>query len=270
MDIFVFQNKTISMKLKLFLTNKFQNHPVIGAFLAQVISLVLIKFLIQIFQHNLNTLHFVFLQALLSVVISQMIFKLPKWFFTISILFPVLFVLAFRFAHIESSVYGILFLFLALTFSHTLKERVPLYLTNKKTHDALKKVIDERQAHSFVDLGSGLGGVVRAMACSSVTSVGVESAPMLWGVSAILSLLFLKGKILRQNIWNTDLRDYDVVYAFLSPAIMDKLFKKIKSEMKNGSVFVSNSFEVKGIPADEIWQLEDARKTQLYFYRIKK
>ena len=73
---------------------------------------------------------------------------------------------------------------------------------------------------------------------------------------------------LRKNIWDTNLSDYELVYAFLSPAIMSKLYLKVKKEMKPGSLFVSNSFAVEGIEASEIWELSDQRKTMLYFYKI--
>lgn len=256
------------MKLKLILSKNFERFPLMAALVAQLISLLFIKIGIQIFHYNLSTFAFVFLQATFSVFIGQVIFKLPKWFFLISILFPVLIVLAFNYLRIHSSIYGLLFLFFALTFSHTLKERVPLYLTNKKTHEALRNIIAERKAKSFLDLGSGLGGVVRAVAGSNINSVGVESAPLLWGLSSFTSIILFQGKILRKNIWDTNLSDYEIVYAFLSPAIMSKLFLKIKNEMLPGSLFVSNSFAIEGVEASEIWELSDQRKTRLYFYKI--
>lgn len=258
------------MKLKLFFLNVFNKFPFIGACLAQMISLILIKLIIQFFNLNLSLISFALLQATFSVTITQLIFKLPRWFFYISAFLPILFIFGFNFIHISNWIYGALFLFFAFTFTHTLKERVPLYLTNKKTHDALKKIAADNNAKSFLDLGSGLGGVVRALSVENIASVGVETAPLLWGLSAFLSFVTFKGKIVRRNIWSTTFGDYDIVYAFLSPAIMEKLYKKVKTEMKNNSLFISNSFEVMGVPADEVWQLTDERQTQLFFYRIKK
>ena len=257
------------MELKLLITKGLKRFPLIAALIAQLLSLILIKSGIQIFHYNLPILSFLILQVSLSAFICQVIFKLPKWFFIISILFPLFIFTAFSYIHVSSGVYGLLFLFFALTFSHTLKERVPLYLTNKKTNEALIKIIEEKKVHSFLDLGSGLGGVVRAMATTKINSVGVESAPLLWAFSSLLSSLTFRGKILRKNIWDTSLTEFDMVYAFLSPAIMNKLFLKVKSEMKPGNIFVSNSFEVVGETPDEIWELSDTRKTLLYFYKIK-
>ena len=257
------------MKLNAIFLPQFKRYPLIAALLAQVMSLFFIKLGIQFFHFNLSPLLFIFSQSILSALITQLIFKLPKWFLIISLLFPILVFLGFNYFHIGSGVYGILFVFFALTFSHTLRERVPLYLSNPITHKALQNIVLDREAKNFLDLGSGLGGVVRALASSNINSVGVESAPLLWFVSCLISRISSKGAILRQNIWQTNLDQYEVVYAFLSPAIMDKLFKKVKAEMKPGSLFISNSFDVTGVKPDKVEQLNDTRETILYFYFIK-
>ncbi len=253
---------------KIIPNKQFKNYPLLGALIAQVMSLVLIKLFIEGFSLKLTSISYAIIQGFTAALISQIVFKLPKWFLTISLLFPFLFLLAFKFIHFSNTVYGVLFLFFALTFSHTFKERVPLYLTNQKTYEALKKILALNNASTFLDLGSGLGGVVRSLSSLKVKSIGVESAPLLWGLSSLLSMITLRGKILRKNIWDTNLGEYDVVYAFLSPAIMTKLYFKVKKEMKKGSLFVSNSFEVDGVTADEIWQLDDKRETVIYFYKV--
>lgn len=235
----------------------------------QVLVLFLLRNFFYVTQWVVNPWLFVLFQSLSCAVLVKKVFHLPHWLMTISIIMPPLFYLAFHFMPKDSTPYGIAFLILALTFSHTLKERVPLYLTNPTTNNALVKIIEERKAEKVLDLGSGLGGVVRAMSSKTVCSYGVESAPILWLVSSVLSAISRKGKILRRNIWQTNLSDYDLVYAFLSPAIMEELWEKVKKEMRPGSVFISNSFIVSSVKASEVLTLTDARKTKLYLYRIK-
>ena len=70
------------------------------------------------------------------------------------------------------------------------------------------------------------------------------------------------------NLWATRLEEFDVVYAFLSPAPMPELWVKIQHEMKLGSLFVSNSFPVPDIEPENVLELDDARRTRLYCYRI--
>ncbi len=68
------------------------------------------------------------------------------------------------------------------------------------------------------------------------------------------------------SLWETDLADSDLVYAFLSPEPMPALFEKARRQMKPGSLFVSNSFAVPDVEADEVWELSDRRGTRLYLY----
>ena len=60
----------------------------------------------------------------------------------------------------------------------------------------------------------------------------------------------------------------DVVYAFLSPAPMPALGEKARREMPPGSLFISNSFAVPDVEASDIVEIDDARQTRLYCYRM--
>lgn len=246
-----------------------KRYPIILALFAQVLSLFILRNIAWVMGVELERWPFIFLQGLISASLSVTLFKLPKWFFTISILFPLSLMLATSYSSFSQTFWGAGFLLLVLTFSHTMKERVPLYLSNKVTHETLRQIVNERKCQKVLDIGSGLGGVVRALSAESVSSVGVESAPLLWFISTLLSRLSGKGQIKRQNIWDTSLSQYDMVYAFLSPAVMDKLYEKIKKEMRPGTLFISNSFAIAHCEYDALWVLSDERETHLYFYEIK-
>ena len=164
-----------------------------------------------------------------------------------------------------------LFVLLWLVFANVSKERVPLYLTNQTTRQALKSLIEQRQSKlvNFMDLGCGLGGNVVFMAQQSGVNraVGVETAPL----PLLFSKLFTRfkgGKVFAQNLWKTPLQDYNFVYAFLSTEPMPRLWQKVTLEMQPGSVFVSNSFPVPNIEPSEIWELPDARQTKLFIYTL--
>jgi hypothetical protein len=161
------------------------------------------------------------------------------------------------------------FVVMLLVFWNTSKERVPLYLTNATTREALKKLVKHRRHVRFLDLGSGLGGnVVYMSQLPNVSeSHGVETAPLPFLLSRVLTL-FRGGRIFAMNLWQSELSYYDVVYAFLSPEPMSKLWEKVKDEMEPGSIFVSNSFAVEGVEPSEVWTLNDSRQTKLYLYKI--
>lgn len=257
------QEKTVSSR------SKIQNYPVLVALFTQVIVLFFLRNFFYLTHWPVSAWSFVFLQSFICALLVKAFFRLPYWIAVISILLPPLVFGAFHYLSITSTFYGVGFVILALTFSHTLKERVPLYLTNQTTNSALLKIIHEKQVRRVVDLGSGFGGVVRSLASKTVESVGVETAPVLWLLSSFLCSLTRRGRIERKNIWKTDLSYYNLVYAFLSPAVMEKLWEKVQSEMQPGSLFVSNSFMVPGVKPSQVLTLEDGRKTKLYLYAIK-
>ena len=163
----------------------------------------------------------------------------------------------------------ILFVLVWLLFANAFKERVPLYLTNSTTREALKMLVKKRRDVHFLDLGCGLGGNVAFMSQQRNVSQshGVETAPLPYVVYKLVTF-FRGGRTFAMDLWKTDLAYYDVVYAFLSPEPMSRLWEKVTEEMPAGSVFVSNSFAVPGIEPSEVWELSDSRKTLLYLYYL--
>ncbi|MDP3440867.1 MAG: class I SAM-dependent methyltransferase, partial [Azonexus sp.] len=71
-----------------------------------------------------------------------------------------------------------------------------------------------------------------------------------------------------EDMWQVRLDDFDVVYAFLSPAPMPRLWEKIQAEMKPGSLFISNSFPVPGVVPSHIIEVECTPPRPLYCYKI--
>ncbi|HSX69654.1 MAG TPA: class I SAM-dependent methyltransferase, partial [Pseudomonas sp.] len=61
---------------------------------------------------------------------------------------------------------------------------------------------------------------------------------------------------------------YDVVYCFLSPAPMAELWTKARSEMRPGSLLISNSFEIPGVAPGEVIELNDWRASRLLLWHL--
>jgi hypothetical protein len=141
-------------------------------------------------------------------------------------------------------------------------------MTNRKTWQAISDLTD--QATSFVDLGSGMGGVVAfvARARPNLKAIGLETAPLVYLGSKIYMLLAApsNAKVIYKIIWHADLADYDVVYCFLSPVPMPRMFNKAKAEMRPGTLLISNSFPVPDHEPDRVIVVDDRRQTQLYVY----
>lgn len=246
-----------------------RSYPIIGAVIAQLLAAMVMLALRTGFAGVLDPELLAWLglaaQCLAAAAFTHL-FGLPVWWVWIGLVFPLAVALVLAIENLPGWPFGVVFVVLYLFFSNASGERVPLYLSNRRTAEALVSLLQQRGGTRFIDLGSGLGGVVRALDGQGRTSRGVETAPMVWLLSVVLSRLTGRGRILRQDMWSTDIGQEDVVYAFLSSEPMPALYKKAKGEMKPGSLLVSNSFPVPGVEPTEIWKLPDRRKTQLYLY----
>lgn len=251
----------------------FRKTPILGALLAQVVALPVVAAVTAPLSTMVERLPLIVIALVLQGGLAALLcalLRLPRWWLLIAFVFPLAMGSAMLLGNLPAWPFGIAFLVLALVFSNTTRGRVPLYLTNAETASVLKDLMKDRAATRVLDLGCGLGGVVRALDGEGRQARGVENAPAVYLAARLMSLLTGRGKIRRGDLWKADVSQEDVVYAFLSPAPMAALWQKLSSEMKPGSLFVSNSFAVPDVDPDEIWELSDSRKTRLFLYPIGK
>lgn len=201
--------------------------------------------------------------ALWSRVLRQ-----PYWWTPIHLLFlPA--AIALLTLQLPSWLYLLIVLLLALVFWGTVKGDVPLFLSSTAVADALVAIVDRENAGMFADLGAGVGSVAVPLAHSRTMMVDAwERAPLPWLVTAWRGRKLPNMDAKRESLWGCDLARYDVVFAFLSPAVMAKLGDKVRREMCPGSLFVSSSFPVPDWQPESIVQIEDRRRTKLFCYRI--
>ena len=121
-------------------------------------------------------------------------------------------------------------------------------------------------------LGAGLGGTGLFLAARRPEGrfTGIESAPLPFALAWLRHRCVgpPNAQIRFGSLWHQNLADCDVVYCFLSPAPMERLFAKARKEMKPGSLFISNSFTVPGQNPDSHRELADRRGTKLLIWRM--
>jgi len=213
----------------------------------------------------------IFFAAMVATLSGKYLFNLPNWWLPINAMFipAVCGALAL---HLPGWVYPAAFAITLAVFWNVRSERVPLYLSNPTTWRALSEILTNGRKSRFVDLGSGIGGTLRFLASRhrDVTFTGVENAPVPLLISRIRQWIdpVSNLRIFHGDFWALDLAEFDVVYCFLSPTPMTRLYEKAKREMRPGSLLISNSFDVTGQPPDEILTLDDSRQTRLLIWRF--
>jgi len=150
------------------------------------------------------------------------------------------------------------------------RTQVPLYLSGRKTAQAVAALLPANRPQRVLDIGSGTGSVLRRLAQSRPDCVfdGIEIAPAPWLLSTLLARARTNVRFRRGDFFAQPWRDHDVVYAFLSPVPMARVWEKARRELPAGAIVISNSFAVPGAVPERTIEVGDARGTILYVYRI--
>lgn len=193
---------------------------------------------------------------------------LPAWWLPINLLF-ISGLLATQGLRLAAHWYLAAFVLLLLVYGRVALTRVPLYLSSRAAWQAVADLMPPRAV--VADLGSGMGGLLAFLSRQHPEGVyvGVETAPLPFLISRLRARLGGGRYSIRWNsFWKLDLQPYDVVYAYLSPVPMADLWRKARSEMRPGTLFVSNTFAIPGVEASGTVQLDDLHHSTLYLYRL--
>ncbi len=177
--------------------------------------------------------------------------RLAPWWRAIQLLFPLAVVMAQR-LELPPAMFLAVFLFLLLLYWSTFRTQVPYYPSSRALREVVAGLLPPHPVR-VIDIGSGLGGLVLDLArrrpdceCS-----GIELAPLPWAVGRLRAWLAgSRATLLRGDYEHLDFGAYDLVFAYLSPAAMDALWRKAAREMRPGSLLLSYEFDIPGHPPE--------------------
>lgn len=252
------------------MSGKFMQREPVRALLAQLAGIAAAVFLAwsmpRIF-HGMWMLAIT--QGFVAVLASKALHQ-PGWWQPMHLIFlPA--VLAAATLQLPSGIYLAGFALLLLVFWGTAGGDVPLFLSSREVFVALAEIADDERARRFVDLGAGIGSVVVPLAkhFPLLQVEAWERAPIPWAVTQWRARKLGNLHMHRRSFWESHLADYEVVFAFLSPAVMVEVGEKVRREMRPGTLFVSSSFPVPDWRPETRIEIDDSRETTLYCYRIK-
>ncbi|TFW09770.1 class I SAM-dependent methyltransferase, partial [Oxalobacteraceae bacterium OM1] len=177
---------------------------------------------------------------------------MAPWWLAIHFLFPIALLSALALGLPPGVFLGAFFLMLLLFWS-TFRTQVPFYPSGRAVWKAVEAQLPDGPVR-FVDIGSGLGGMVLHLAQRRQGEfIGVEIAPLPWLVARTRAAVSGSSARFRRADYETlDLGAFDVVFAYLSPAAMPALWRKAHTEMRQGALLFSLEFPVPGVPAHEV------------------
>jgi SAM-dependent methyltransferase len=176
---------------------------------------------------------------------------LATWWRAIQFLFPVS-LLGAGMLDLPPALFLVVFLFLLGLYWSTFRTQVPFYPSGPTAWKAVAALLPAGRPVRLIDIGSGLGGLVLDLARRRPDSqfTGIELAPLPWLVSRLRARLTRSSaSFIRGDYEALDFGQYDLVFAYLSPAAMPALWNKASREMKPGTMLISYEFNIPAKPA---------------------
>lgn len=121
----------------------------------------------------------------------------------------------------------------------------PYVPTHDKTMKKMVMLLNIKLGEKAVDLGSGDGKIVIALAQAGAEAHGYEINPflVLWSKRNIKKAGFAgKAFIHWKSFWGADFSSFQVVTIYGITYVMKRLEKKLQKELKHGSRVASNAF----------------------------
>lgn len=207
-------------------------------------------------------------QGILAAAIGALL-KSERWWIVIHLAFSPALVAALR-LDLPPAVPLAVLAGLTFVFWTTFRGEVPLFLSSRADADALLGLLPQTAGLRFIDLGAGTGGLLRrlALARPDVRFTGIEHAPLPWLAARLNARGLANVAIRRCDLWRESLAGQDVVFVFLSPRVMPRLWQKARAEMRPGTLLVSSSFPVPDVAPQQLIEVAGRRGTRLYCYRM--
>ena len=194
---------------------------------------------------------------------------LPWWWLPINLIFlPA--AQAMLALELPAAVYFAAFSVLYLINVAAWRHRVPFFLSSTNAARTLATLLPADTGFRLLDLGCATGSLLARVARERPDGRyhGIEMAPLSFAFARWRTHRNAAIRVSWGDFWRTDLAGYDVVYAYLSPAAMPRLWAKARREMRPGSLLVSNGFAVPGVAATRMIPLGDPMRSTLHVWRM--
>lgn len=140
-----------------------------------------------------------------------------------------------------------------------------VYSGNKIIYESLG-IAKIKKSDIFYELGSGFGnGLIIASREFGVKSIGIEISPFHYLVSKLKTFTDKNIKIIFSDTRKVNLKNADIIFCYLFPKLLNNLSDKFLSELKLGTIIISNSFKIDKLKP---YLIKEIACKQVYFYRI--
>lgn len=172
---------------------------------------------------------------------------------------------------IEVLVFGLGMIVVAVTVGYTLALGISPMPTSRAVRRAMLDMLPERLEGEVLELGSGWGGLAFALATKFPDNRvrAFELSPLPWLVSRLRLMVLPKPNltICRRNFLAAPLGQAGLVTCYLFPGGMKALKPKMETELKPGTLVLSNTFHIPGWAAQREEAVADLHGTRVLLYQ---
>lgn len=205
----------------------------------------------------------------LLILLLTIICRVPIWWWFINASFPWMleFALGMQWS---PNIFLIMFAVLWLFYGGLTPSRVPFYPTQKALYPLIEKHLPIGAAR-VLDIGSGFGSwcFLLQQRRPDFIVTGIELSLLPWLVSYLRAWLQgFKCQFLQGDYRHLDWAAYDVVYAYLSPLVMNDVWQQACKQMRSGSLLISYEFNVTAASVSTLVNQSDFAETGVYIWRM--
>ena len=163
--------------------------------------------------------------------------------------------------------------FMIVQFISEFTTDAPFVPIPKEIEDKIIENLKLSPGSMLYDLGCGDGRILikAVQKYPEIRAVGVEIAFFPFLLAKFYTRKYKNISIKRENIFKTDISSATHIFLYLYPAIVNRLFVRIKEQCKSGTRIVSCDFEIDGITPTEVVDLNNPnskRGKKLFIYNI--
>jgi SAM-dependent methyltransferase len=207
------------------------------------------------------------LQAIFAYFLSIAL-QMAYWWRYIHLLFP-LAIWAALVLQIPTGYFLVGFLLTGALFWSVFLTQVTFYPSKPEVWVAVSGLLPGKKL-KILEIGSGLGNfAIRMSQLRPESQVeGIEIAPLPWLISLIQAKFIAPGVRFRLgNYEKVNFAQYDLIFAYLSPAAMPELWKKALLEMTSESLLISHEFPIPGVHETQKMTFHSDQR-QCFIYKI--
>lgn len=140
------------------------------------------------------------------------------------------------------------------------KNALPFVPASRKVAKQMTQLLDIQPEDNIIDIGSGWGTLIFQASKKGAIVTGIEKSRLLH-ISAVLRRLFhrdfKKISLIRDDVFNQDLRQYNKVIGWWIPEFVKKIQPKLTEELPPGATIISYMFPLE---TSDLWK-ETIHKT---------